>query len=153
MKKFLLIKNIIYIYMNNNIKKEVIIRSIKILDIAYIFSVYAISGFFFSLLLDKIFPIYDEKKYKTYSKTKIIAEICLQFAAIGIIVYMIKNLFELVPFPFEGVYGYEHKKVKELDTALPLTYTILYFQKSLKDKLMYLSTLYFKTPIMGLQLG
>ncbi len=139
--------------MNNNIKKEVIIRSIKILDIAYIFSVYAISGFFFSLLLDKIFPIYDEKKYKTYSKTKIIAEICLQFAAIGIIVYMIKNLFELVPFPFEGVYGYEHKKVKELDTALPLTYTILYFQKSLKDKLMYLSTLYFKTPIMGLQLG
>jgi hypothetical protein len=134
--------------MNNNTKKEVIIRSIKILDIAYIFSVYAISGFFFSLLLDKIFPIYNEKKYKTYSKTKIIVEICLQFAAIGIIVYMIKNLFELVPFPFEGVYGYEHKKVKELDTALPLTYTILYFQKSLKDKLIYLSTLYFRTPII-----
>jgi len=135
--------------MSNNTKKEIIIRSIKIIDIAYIFSVYAISGFFFSLLLDKIFPVYNEQKYKTYSKSKIIIEICLQFAAIGIIVYLIKNLFELVPFPFEGIYGYEHKKVKELDNAIPLTYTILFFQNSLKDKLLYLSKLYFKTPIVS----
>lgn len=128
--------------LKNPKKKEFIIRSIKIFDIAYIFSVYAISGFFFSLLLDKIFSTYNENKYKKYSKAKLIIEICLQFAAIGIIVYLVKNLFELVPFPFEGVYGYEHKRVKELDNALPLTYTILYFQNSLRDKLLYLAQLF-----------
>ena len=40
--------------MKDTTKKEIIIRSIKIFDIAYIFSVYALSGFFFSLILDKI---------------------------------------------------------------------------------------------------
>jgi hypothetical protein len=134
--------NNIFTNFKDSKKKEFIIRSIKIFDIAYIFSVYALSGFFFSLLLDKLFPTYKENKYKKYSKGKIIVEICLQFAAIGIIVYLVKNLFELVPFPLDGVYGYEHKKVKELDNALPLTYTILYFQNSLKDKLIYLTQLY-----------
>lgn len=129
------------------LKKEIIIRSIKIIDIAYIFSIYAIAGFFLSISLDRIFPLYNESIYKTYSKTKIVLQICLQFAVIGIIVYLTKNLFELIPFPFEGVYGYEHKKVKEIDTAIPLTYTILFFQNSLKQKLAYLSSLYLKTPI------
>jgi len=130
------------------LKKEIIIRCIKIIDIAYIFSIYAVAGFFLSILLDRIFPLYNESIYKTYSKTKIVLQICLQFAVIGIIVYLIKNLFELIPFPFEGVYGYEHKKVKEIDTAIPLTYTILFFQNSLKQKLVYLSSLYLKTPFL-----
>lgn len=130
------------------IKKEIIIKTIKILDIAYIFSIYAIAGFFLSILLDRIFPLYNESIYKTYSKTKIVLQICLQFAVIGIIVYLTKNLFELIPFPLEGVYGYEHKKVKEIDTAIPLTYTLLFFQNSLKQKLAYLSALYLKTPVL-----
>lgn len=121
------------------LKEEFSIRTIKILDIAYIFSFYAAAGFFLSIILEKIFPKYAEQKYKKYSSAKLLVEICLQFAAIGIIVYIVKNLFELVPFPFDGIYGYEHMKVKELTNAMPLIYTILYFQESLKDKLLTLS--------------
>ena len=121
------------------LKEEFSIRTIKILDIAYIFSFYAASGFFLIILLEKIFTKYSEEKYKKYSSAKLLIEICLQFAAIGIIVYIVKNLFELVPFPFDGIYGYEHIKVKELTNAMPLIYTILYFQESLKDKLLTLS--------------
>jgi hypothetical protein len=120
------------------LKEELAIRGIKILDIAYIFSFYAAAGFFLSILLEKIFPKYSENKYKNMLSGRILLEICIQFAAIGIVVYIIKNIFELVPFPFEGIYGYEHKKVKELQNAMPLIYTILYFQISLRDKLMIL---------------
>jgi len=129
--------------MNNIIhdkKQDYILRIIKIIDIAYIFSFYALSGFFCSLFINKIFPIYKKEKYKQYSKGKLIAEICLQFATIGVMVYLIKNLFQLLPFPFDGIYGYQHKKVKEIESALPLIYTLLYFQDHLKDKLFTLAS-------------
>jgi hypothetical protein len=122
--------------MENN-KKEIILRIIKVIDIAYIFSFYAASGFFLSLLLEKIFPKYKESDYSDKSTGKIILTICLQFATIGVVVYITKNLFELIPFPLNGIYGYEHKKVKELKEALPLIYTIIYFQYSLRDKLLF----------------
>ena len=35
----------------------------------------------------------------------------------------------------DGYYGYKHERLKELDTAVPLTYTILFFQTGLRDKL------------------
>lgn len=128
-----MIQNII----NNNTRKEIILRIIKIIDIAYIFSFYAASGFFLSLLLEKIFPKFNESIYKNKSTGKIIIDICLQFATIGIVVYLTKNLFELIPFPLDGIHGYQHKKVKELKEALPLIYTIIYFQYSLRDKLLF----------------
>ena len=36
-------------------KQELILRTIKIIDIAYIFSFYAADGFFLSIFLEKIF--------------------------------------------------------------------------------------------------
>jgi hypothetical protein len=123
----------------NGTKKEITLRVIKVIDIAYIFSFYAAAGFFLSLLLEKIFPKFNESIYKNKSTGKIILDICLQFATIGIIVYITKNLFEIVPFPLNGIYGFEHKKVKELKDALPLIYTIIYFQYSLRDKLLFLA--------------
>ena len=120
-------------------KQELILRTIKIIDIAYIFSFYAAAGFFLSIFLEKIFPKFNEKIYGKKRTGSIIIDICLQFATIGVIVYIVKNLFELVPFPLDGIYGYEHKKVKELKEALPLIYTIIYFQYTLRDKLLYVA--------------
>lgn len=127
-----------------NKKKQFIVRIIKIVDIAYIFSFYALAGFFCSLFINKIFPMYTKEKYSKYSKGKLIVEICLQFATIGVMVYLIKNLFQLVPFPFDGIYGYKHSIVKEIESALPLIYTILYFQDHLKDKLFTLASKFSK---------
>jgi hypothetical protein len=128
----------------NNKKQDYILRTIKIVDIAYIFSFYALSGFFCSLFINKIFPIYKKEKYAKYSKGKLIAEICLQFATIGVMVYLVKNVFQLIPFPFDGIYGYKHSKVKEIESALPLIYTLLYFQDHLKDKLFSLAAKFIK---------
>jgi len=124
-------------------KKELIIRGIKIFDIAYIFTCYAIMGFILSIILNKIFIKYDKTKYNKKSTFIILLEICFIFALIGIIVYISKNLFEKIPFPLDGIYGYEHKKVKEINTAIPLTYTILFFSDGLKDKLYHISHRYF----------
>ncbi len=123
--------------LNNKLdmKNEIIIRFIKIIDIAYIFSFYVFGAFIHALLLSSLFNEYNKEVYENKSSFKIFIEICLIFACIGILVYFTKNLFELIPFPLDGYKGYRHYRLKEINTAIPLTYTILFFQKGLRKKL------------------
>ena len=75
-------------------KKEFIIRFIKLLDITYIFSFYVLGAFIHGLLLSSIFSEYNKEKYENKSSFKIFIEICLIFGCIGILVYFTKNLFK-----------------------------------------------------------
>ncbi len=118
-----------------DVKKEFIIRLIKLCDIAYIFSLYVLSAFIHSLILSSLFKDFNKEEYYKKSSIKIFIEICLIFAAIGILVYFTKNLLEIVPFPLDGYKGYNHSRLKEINTAIPLTYTILFFQRGLRKKL------------------
>ena len=125
-----------------DMKKEFIIRLIKLFDIAYIFSLYVFGAFIHSLLLSFLFKDYNKEEYEKKSSIKIFIEICLIFASIGILVYFTKNIFELIPFPLDGYKGYNHSKLKEINTAIPLTYTILFFQRGLRKKLGVLAKRY-----------
>ena len=49
-----------------------------------------------------------------------------------------KNIVELIPFPLNEIYGYEHLRLKELHSAAIFTFAILYFQENLQKKLKYL---------------
>ncbi len=139
-------ENIFHGLRNNKVplKKDIKFRLIKIIDIAYIFIFYSIAGFILSVILDRIFPKFNKEKYEKKKSITILAEICLIFATIGVIVYIVKNLFELVPFPFERVDGYIHKKVKELNTAIPLAYLIFFYQFGLQRKLLHLAMRFMK---------
>jgi hypothetical protein len=118
-----------------DIKKEFIIRLIKLFDIAYIFSLYVLGAFIQSLILSSLFKDFNKEEYDKKSSIKIFIEICLIFACIGILVYFTKNLLEHIPFPLDGYKGYNHSRLKEINTAIPLTYTILFFQRGLRKKL------------------
>ncbi len=144
-------QNIFYGLKKNKIpsKNELRFRIIKIIDIAYIFIFYSAAGFILSVFLDRVFPKFNKKKYEKKSSIAILAEICLIFATIGVIVYIVKNLFELVPFPFEKVDGYVHRKVKELNAAIPLAYLIFFYQFGLQRKLLHIATRFMKhSPVM-----
>jgi hypothetical protein len=118
-----------------DVKKEFIIRLIKLCDITYIFSFYVFGAFIHGLLLSSLFKEYNKEEYANKSSLKIFIEICLIFACIGILVYFTKNLFEIIPFPLDGYQGYKHSNIKEINTAIPLTYTILFFQRGLRKKM------------------
>lgn len=133
--------------MVDNLQKEMVIRSIKILDIAYVYIIYFILGLVGAKLFDKLNTVLfgqveeDEKtkkeelaKVSTEEKLKLFGKICLNFAMVGIYIYVCRNLIELVPFPFQGVYGYDHMRLKEMTGVnnFVLGFTVLYFQDSLK---------------------
>jgi hypothetical protein len=124
--------------MSENVKKDLIIRSIKILDIGYLTIIYFISGYSLSWLVNKIYKPFDPQNPHS-SKPMIFLEVCLQLFLISIIVYIIRNIVMLFPWPLEGVYGYEHARVKELyNGGVALSFGVFYAQSNLTDKMKYI---------------
>ena len=49
------------------------------------------------------------------------------------------SFINILPFPFQGIYGYEHKNVKELDSGgVAVAFGVFYAQENIKTKLNYL---------------
>lgn len=131
-----------FIGVGNTLKDELIIRSIKIIDIAYVSVLLFCLGFIVSVFLDylyiKLFGKFDEKKAKKKSRIIIIIESIIHFAIIGILIYIFRNIVEYIPFPLHGVHKYNHYRLKELTSASLFITILLIFQSNLQAKLVYL---------------
>ena len=93
-----------------NIKKEVTLRSIKILDMGFIAILYVIPSFYVATFIEKfIFPklLDTKKKDEDKSEAILMKEAIICIIIIGITAYLLRNILQLVPFPFEGFQGYE----------------------------------------------
>ena len=119
-------------------KKEVIIRSIKILDIAYITFIYGFFSLIIITFLDKyIFPRISLENVKDEEKNKytIFIELLLSLTLYGIVAYILKNILQLIPFPLEGVYGFQHLKVMEVKSGAMISMFLLWFSKVIRNKI------------------
>ena len=123
---------------NQKLKKEVIIRSLKIVDISIITILYFTIGFVSSFYINKLYyTIRDD--YHQYPKWFFFIEICCQLSLISILVYIIRNMVNAIPIPFEGYYGYQHSRVKELQSGgVALGFGLFYGQSDLKEKMEYI---------------
>ena len=121
-----------------NYKKELIIRSIKIIDIGYITVIYVILGIFLAKLCDKQLGKFEEKKANEKSIFQHMIELILLLWFIGIVIYIVRNLVPLIPFPLDGYYGFKHLKVKELTSATFFTISFMYFQVYYQNKIKYI---------------
>jgi hypothetical protein len=119
------------------LKKESIIRSIKILDIGFITILYFTFGYLISWFVNKLYPSFDNDNNPR--KILLFLEVCGQLFVIGIIVYILRNIITAIPFPLEGVYGYQHSRVKELYSGgIALSFGVFYAQSNIKDKMTYI---------------
>jgi hypothetical protein len=117
--------------------REIIIRSLKILDIGYITIIYLIIGLFFAKLFDTMYGKFDKEKETKKTRLQHILEISGIMWLSGVVVYIIKNLVELIPSPLDHIDGFDHLRVKELKNAGVFTFIFLYFQRYFKDKIQY----------------
>jgi hypothetical protein len=112
-------------------------RTIKILDIGYITIIYFILGLLISRLFDsylgKFNKLNDDKKYLA----RVGAELIIMIWLIGAIVYLTRNVVELIPSPFDGLYGFKHLQMKELGSAAVLTMLVLSYTYHFAAKLDY----------------
>ena len=117
-------------------KKDLIIRSIKIVAIFYSAFIYIFFAFLFVIFLDKhIFPKFDEKKESTKTVIRLILEVCVIIGFTGIISYLFRNFAHAFLFPFEGIYGYSHYQVHEIKTGTLFTAYVVLFNNYLQSKI------------------
>jgi hypothetical protein len=117
------------------LKKEITIRSIKMVDIGFITVLYFILGYSVSLLLNKLYEKFvdlNENEKPTY---KLVYELLIHVWIIGIFVYIARNIVEEIPSPLHGIKGFDHYRVKELHSATTFTLIIFYSQPYIHKKI------------------
>jgi hypothetical protein len=117
------------------LSNDILMRSIKIIDIGYITVLYIILSLICAIITDKVMGEFNEKVEEKKPRWQLTLEFILTVWLYGILIYVARNLIELVPFPLDNYQGFSHKKVKELGSAMVFTFTFVLFSKYLKEKL------------------
>ena len=129
----------------DNWKHEVSIRGVKLLTIGYLFAGASVVGYVIARFLSKIFK-FDKRNYEKNfkGKLKLATEIVLEMILIGIIFYLARQITQSLPFPLEGYKGwnppsdfagFKQSRLKEWQNPYPLAFFIIFFQDSLKAKI------------------
>ena len=118
--------------------KNVVIRGIKVIDIGFITAIYLTFGIVLAKLCDRFLGEFDEEKENKKPLWQLLIELFFYLWFIGVVVYLVRNVVQLIPFPFHGVYGYDHFRVKELINAVIFFVTFLHFQDYYQKKTRYL---------------
>ena len=112
-------------------KLRVPFRLIKILDIGYTTLIYFLLALIIAVLLDKIYGEYDEKEEEKKSILIRTLELFSMIWLNGIIIYFARNIVEMIPSPFNNIYGFQHNRLKELNDAYVFDFVLLYNQENL----------------------
>jgi len=118
-------------------QKEIRIRSIKILDIGFITAIYLTLGIVLAKLCDRILGEFDEEKEDKKPLWLVLTELFFYLWFIGVVIYVVRNVVPLIPFPFHGVHGYDHFRVKELINAVVFVIMFMNFQTYYQKKIKY----------------
>lgn len=83
-----------------------------------------------------------EDERKAIKILKIIAEILVNFALIGISFYFVRKLVKnYIPFPLDSLYGFDKNKLKEIQGGIIIATIYMTFQTKLVQKLNYIKKL------------
>lgn len=118
--------------------QDIAVRGIKMLDIGFAAAGYFILALLAIMAFNKIGGKYDKAAEVKKSTPLLILQIILRVWLIGISAYIARNVFPLIPWPFEGVYGYQHIKVKEVSNGVVFSAFIVAFDTHLQSQVAYL---------------
>lgn len=110
----------------------------KLVDIGLVTVYYFFIGFVLSAIIDDQLGDFSDENYEKTSTLWIILEIVTHLFTLGIFSYVIRNLIERIPYPLEGYGGFHHIRLKEIQGGIVLSFVLLFFQKNLNDKILYL---------------
>ena len=121
------------------VKEDIIIRLIKMLNMGYANVIFIIPTIFIATLLDK--KVYSNIHFSEVKKDEekeiipLLGEILIILTINGIVAYILRNLLQKVPFPFEGVYGFDPMKIMEVRSGAAILVVLMYFAPTIITKI------------------
>ena len=111
--------------------------AVKLLDIGLVTIYFFVLGLAAAKAFDAVMGDFNEDNFKDVPLWRLFLEIVAQLFALGIIAYILRNLVRLIPFPLDGVAGFHHLRLKELDGGEVMALVLILFQRNLIDKVLY----------------
>jgi hypothetical protein len=124
-----------------------LVKIVRLLGVAYVGALSFILAFLASHWLDQITPPLSKK----HSKLRTFLSVVVQFALIGALIYLARGFIKKVPFPLNGVAGYDHAKLGELRSLPLIVFIFMFFQRKTQDKMRYLIETQSLIPTAGIQ--
>ena len=111
--------------------------AVKLLDIGLVTIYFFVLGLAAAKGFDAIMGEFKEERLDKVPIWRLFLEIIAQLFALGIIAYILRNVVKLIPFPLDGVAGFHHERLKELDGGEVMALVLILFQRNLIDKVLY----------------
>ena len=115
------------------------IAGLKMIAIIYITAIISIIAYSFSLFSENYILYFvndnDPEKLKQKSSFVLLCETTAIYAFFAILTYFGRNTLTKIPFPLDGMYGFEYIKVKEVASTQVLFVMIVAFSGTLYRKL------------------
>lgn len=110
---------------------------VKLIAIVYFSLFYFIIGFTSSLGLNKLVSKEEdkEKTEKEPSMIRLFLECILIFSVVSLIFYFLRKIIKHIPYPLEGVFGFQTKRLKELNGVALLAPIFMTYQVNFVGKL------------------
>ena len=112
---------------------------IRLVDISMIGILYFIGGVCISNILNNIFHKYDEEVYDNTPTYEILLELFLHSSLIMILAWFLRSLIYKIPFPLDGLYGYNHSKLSEIKGGILISFSIFVLLTDFRKKIVHLS--------------
>ena len=109
--------------------------AVKLADIGFVTVLYFVTALLFAWVFNSVYEGKTEKEYQETPLWQLSADVIFHIFLVGVVAYILRNLIALVPFPLEGVAGFQHSRLKELQGGFILAVLIFMFQQSLRDKI------------------
>lgn len=125
--------------MANEFKLFSKITLIKSLAIVYVTFIYAVGGLLITIYADRklIRSLYDKSdgSEENISTTRHFMETVWALCVLGVLTYIGRNILQKIPFPLDGVAGFDYMRVPEVVTGGLLGWTIVIFSGVLDNKI------------------
>jgi hypothetical protein len=121
------------------LKEDIVVRLIKMFDMGYTNVLFGIPALFVATFLnDRVYAkiqIGDIKNDEDKTLPAILTEVLICLTISGIVAYILRNLLQMIPFPLEGIYGFQHMRVGEVKSGMIISMFLLFMSSNLVNKI------------------
>jgi hypothetical protein len=123
--------------MPNEVPFTAAFLGVKLLDIGLTTIYFFVVGIMAAKGFDNVFGEINHEDYRQKHIGLLFLDIIVHLFVLGVVAYALRNIVQMIPYPLNGVAGYDHFRLKELEGGEVMALVLILFQKNLHAKVLY----------------